>query len=920
MYSKKTLAIAFMAIGLAAFVGCKKDEIPDDGTNPPSSSMVDKTFTASLDGIAISGESLAAESLIGVYDGYGKSTFSVSTVSEDGVATIEGQVDSRAGEFHAVYPNYAANTPGAQGQISVYLNDKQSVPAGASTATNAIVCIAKEADGHFALKSAVAYLKLDLAGGETSVTVRGNASGPISGDVYIADDGTVTSTDASTVWAETEQSITLSPEGETFAAGTYYICLYPAEFAGGLTISWTTATSTQAKTTTDNVGFTANGIVDAADLTMTDTETGTESNPYTVSTADELAALGTKDYGADVYVRLVADIDMTGKAWTAYPIAFNLDGDGHRIYNIQVTGTGSGSVFNIQSGGSLKNVVFGSEDGTTYDGISAITVTDGNGKIGLLGENRGVLENVITFIPVTAELGGSASSEVRIGGLASSNYNNITSCVNYGDISVTGSVTGNNSFVGGITGWASQGECSIKSTDNHGDITIDNSNLCGAGGIVGMLRGENIEDCENTGTLTVLNSLPQESWIGGIVGFTQQQSGSDKKISNCTNSGDFNVTAASVAGVGGIVGCMNYTPEGPNTLTIENCTNEADVAVTTANGWMHLGGILAREAASGSADIQNRITGCTNNGDIILGAPSGAENTGSAYIGGIAGKVEKKPVIENNVNNGAVSGTKLTSCHAGGILGHASCSDLTLTGNGNSGSVTLSPDKSVAVQCYAGGILGTCITTGQASVTGNENKAETVSIVCNSAAASYNPLSYVGGIIGGTDDKALTTSDNINRADVSSDTQNIWVPTGGLVGLIKGSISMTDDANLGDVTLTSTHTTTGDMFVGGVFGITWMGDDATKTVTLTGVKSYGSFISTGLAGLIGNSAYGNLGKITLKDCLVGGHITKNNNTQTKDFISEPAAKWWLFGYINDATPYEANAFNYGVAADFADLQ
>ena len=368
------------------------------------------------------------------------------------------------------------------------------------------------------------------------------------------------------------------------------------------------------------------------------------------------------------------------------------------------------------------------------------------------------------------------------------------------------------------------------------------------------------------------------------------------------------------------MGCINFNNNSDlNTLVIENCTNESDIAVTTANGWMHLGGILAREANSGSATTLNTIKGCTNNGDITLGAPAGAAKSGSGWIGGIVGKVEKRPTIENNTNTGAVTSTKLTACHAGGILGHASGSDLTLSGNENSGSVILNPSQTEAVECYAGGIIATCITTGQATVSGNENKAGEVSITCNSSASSYNPLSYAGGIIGGSDDKSLTTSDNINRAAVSSDTQTIWVPTGGLVGLIKGSIDMSGDANLGDVTLTSTHTTTSDMFAGGVFGITWMGDDATKTVTLTGVKAYGNFISTGLAGLIGNSAYGNLGKITLTDCLVGGHITKNNETQTKDFIKENAAKWWLFGYINEATPYEANTFLYGVEEDFANF-
>ena len=63
--------------------------------------------------------------------------------------------------------------------------------------------------------------------------------------------------------------------------------------------------------------------------------------------------------------------------------------------------------------------------------------------------------------------------------------------------------------MGGITGWASNAECTIKDTENHGDIVINSSNVLGAGGIAGMLRGENIDGCVNTGTMTVQNAISQ---------------------------------------------------------------------------------------------------------------------------------------------------------------------------------------------------------------------------------------------------------------------------------------------------------------------------------------------------------------------------------------------------------------------------
>ena len=110
-YRMKALAIAFLAIGLTALVGCKKDEIPDDsgnqGTNPPASSMVDKTFTVSIDNVAIMadggpGITMTTADQIGIYDGYGRSLFNITAVDDKGVATVTGKVDNRAEAYYAV--------------------------------------------------------------------------------------------------------------------------------------------------------------------------------------------------------------------------------------------------------------------------------------------------------------------------------------------------------------------------------------------------------------------------------------------------------------------------------------------------------------------------------------------------------------------------------------------------------------------------------------------------------------------------------------------------------------------------------------------------------------------------------------------------------------------------------------------------
>lgn len=95
------------------------------------------------------------------------------------------------------------------------------------------------------------------------------------------------------------------------------------------------------------------------------TGTGTQTDPYIITTADELYEMGTLG-GASVYFKLGADIDFNGTAYAENysPITFKcaeFDGDGHTIRNIYVTNSqGTATAFKGNSGAtvSVKNVIF----------------------------------------------------------------------------------------------------------------------------------------------------------------------------------------------------------------------------------------------------------------------------------------------------------------------------------------------------------------------------------------------------------------------------------------------------------------------------------------------------------------------------------------------------------------------------------
>ncbi len=908
----KTVYRVLAAAAIAAVsVGCAKEEI--EGQSQMPQAKVEMAFTseaASTRTQLVDGSKViwTEGDAIGIFGGAeAVERFALQEIDADDAskAVFTGSAVP-AETYYAIYP-YHEGARMANGVISTVLPSEQEAVSGTFGTDVNLSAAVSTAENSLSFRNVCGLVSLEIISipeGYTlqAISIEGQNGEKIAGDVNISVPE-LTATAAETAGT----SVTVkAAESAGLAAGTYVFTILPADFTKGLKFTFDYGDAGKSELVSNQAVTVAAGENHQLPAVAAKAPEGTAGNPYKISDADEFLAFASAagEYAAEDVVVLTADIDMDGKTWTPFVLGCTLDGQGHKIYNVTA---GQGTLIS-QVTGTLKNVVFGSADGQNYDGNSVITMA-GNGKIGLVQDNNGTLENVTTYIPVTVTLGGTATSEVRIAGLVASNYSNITSCANYGDINVSGTygTSDKDCFVGGITGWASQAECAIKDTDNHGDITVNTANLCGVGGIVGMNRGENIDGCENTGALIIQNTLPGEGWVGGIVGFAQQQSGSEKKVSGCKNSGAFNVTTPSVVGVGGIFGCINYSPADSDVITIENCTNESDIAVTTANSSMHIGGILAREASSGNLNVQNKITGCTNSGDISLGAPAGIGNSGSAYIGGIAGKVEKKPVIENNTNTGAVYSTKLTACHAGGILGHASGSALTLTGNDNAGSVKLSPDKSDATQCYAGGILGTSA-SDNAGITANTNSATEVSIVCNSASSSYKPLSYVGGIVGGTtDDAVCTTYKNKNSAAVLSDTQAIWVPTGGIMGLAKGSVSLSEDVNLGDVTLISTNTGLGDMFAGGIIGLVCepaSGSTGEVKASLSKVMSFGDIDSDGLCGFaIGCISYNYTALVSITDSVFGGNFIfkGGNSSQTVTGSAATAnipAGGGLLGYKN----------------------
>ncbi len=329
------------------------------------------------------------------------------------------------------------------------------------------------------------------------------------------------------------------------------------------------------------------------------TGSGTESDPYQIQTAQNLAYLAQSvnagnSYAGQYFIQ-TDDINLNKKEWT--PIGgenkfeAQFDGANHKIKGIKVSTAKDYSGLFGYSTNVIKNLsVLGSISGGKYSG-------------GISGYSSGDIENCNNSCEVyssglSQEL-GSYSYSGGITGFCSGTINN---CRNSGKISSTMSsdLSSTYAYSGGISGAAN----SINRCDNSGDISsrsecgVYNSSSRGysyAGGICGIMRygTGSVYMCRNTGNVSAISSsayyhgesvniCAENSYSGGIAGICYS---SDIVIECCYSVGKVSATRTSSGiankatiknsySVGTITGCEDYE-YGVGYGTITNCYRNA---------------------------------------------------------------------------------------------------------------------------------------------------------------------------------------------------------------------------------------------------------------------------------------------------------------------------------------------------------
>ncbi len=854
------------ALGLVAAFACTEEiaplapEVPEV-TVPEN--LVEMTITASQDETksTFDGKTIGWEltDVVAVYDGVEKREFTVASIDEQtGAATLKGYVDANATAFQAVYPYSAAGDKlPADGKINISVPATQKLVEGAVVAPGALVSVGEIVDGNISFKNAVSLLKVKVTGDMTSVTVKGVKYENIA--------GAATATVAAVTSEGGAANIVLKPVGEKFVAGDYYIALLPTAFADGFTVAYRKESGLAVLKSGAAVEFPANG---GFDVTGKDLSTLTWLTNPLMSESDLKTYLANQDSYAGEAVSLGQDIELT-EAWTPVDLTGNLDGAGYTISGLRVNVTGEdkfGGMFKtIATDASLKNV--------TIEGAVSFSTTANPSYAGLVGELNGTMYKVINKASVTVNSSAASTGKFYAGGLVGIvRPGSIVECENHGAVTLSSTCT---SFIGGLVGamYTDTGAGLVQKSKNYGTVTSESAKMEGLGGIVGLQQAGTVDKCTNSGVV-VANAGAAESYAAGIIGYVQNRSGVAMEVSGCVNDGEIQVNSDAIRGASGVCGVLHLWHNESTTIT--GCTNNKAITVTTDKDKFYLGGVVSRFQKPGTVantgTSPNYIVECINKGALTVLNDTFTALSGNVYIGGIAGYTLVDTYVEDCVNSGLVSSTRLSTNILGGVVGYTDEKTL-VEGCSNSGCVSAETGSSVNTSDYLGGIVGCA--KADATISGNTNAA-TAAISVKAKGTNGSDKIAVGGIVGLSNDGGnIVVKKNKNYGSVLSDTPNTWCPAGGVVACVRGNLNSSDNINFGDIEVKST-VTSDDIFCGGIVGLFNMGGStqAAETATLLRDKSFGYIKSSGRVGLIfAASASTNMGKIVIDACVLGGKIT-----------------------------------------------
>lgn len=815
---RKIYNLFLFALGFAAIMSCAKeitdpqqeqDELPsgevvmvpmtfsalaEEGTEPEAKSSLNSDATK---------VQWTEDDRISVFGNTGDhGVLEAGSITEN-VAQFSGSVES-VGPYYAVTPHNGANALTSAGKLQVVVPAEQTPIAAKGNVDPASLVAVGMADEENAIYfyNVCGMLAIEIEDETvTEVCLQGGADNALAGKAVVAysDKPSVESV------AEASNKVTIQPEGETFAAGTYYVSVLPGTIEG-LTM---TITKGEGKTVVYTV---PNDIVVNRSVVRSvgkSTENEYVYNGY-ITDVESLNAFLAKasESTSDAPVRgvILNDLDLSGAAVTAATVLYGeLDGRGHSIKNWE---NKAGTLI-AENYGTVKNLVI--DASCTLTAPSEITAADFGvliTKQGDVGKCIGCKNYADISVAPT-----SMSTTWRFAPLIGHNDEGyIEGCENHGDVTITlNEAQSQNIVVGGVVGYCKgdreAGKAVVNNCKNSGNIVFDAKNtvkLNSIGGVIGatpvhasykdastpsaFVNTGLFKGCVNSGNIiyTVgVNGSGSYTNMGGVIGYCEGD------MESCSNSGAITYTnstadaskACTRPAIGGVAGCVGYS--------MKNCSNSGKIVYTgyAANGTAGatfaggypkpaFGGVVG--VIGDAADVAGSVLqNCDNEGEVEITCYMVSGNKAEPLFGGIAGYARVAVSGCDNLAAGKITvNTSAYYTFAGGVIGR-SWGSTTIETCTNAAALTLTTSGTATNQnnaAYVGGITSRI----DKRISDSSNSGAISVVLGENSATNYNYIGGIAGISNALDN--CTNSGNVT-------TTNKKVRLGGLAGQAASTIT-----------------------------------------------------------------------------------------------------------------------------------
>lgn len=579
--------------------------------------------------------------------------------------------------------------------------------------------------------------------------------------------------------------------------------------------SSSTATITITKDETTVITETENGIDNGywinCHADRFDSGKGTETNPYIIKTANQLALIAYNvnngiDGASTAYYKIANDINLSGKYWTPIGTDTNkfcgiFDGNEKTIRN-QI----------IDESDKRYQALFGYVKGTGNTSFNSLLDVWNNDNYSISETNiveakyDAVVKNLMlenASVIVSGNNNTTRYTGAVIGCAENAYISNIT-------LRGTNNISGCNA-VGGIIG-STKGTIVKNCSTSSATSVVANVYHCG--GIVGRNEGSfsMILDCINDASL---EKKQRDGYLGGILGFCDD--GKYIVIANCVNNGDLTSSGTGSPNGGHTVAGIS---NGHNCELIFNCVNNGDITATGVH--THVSGI------AGYLNTSKKLIYCTNNGNI------------SAYcqnsVNGItdASGVEVVGCINNGAINNTYDSNKAYDISINLKVVHVTTEDiegeLTIANLNSAISTKCSKNSSSTVLS----IEGITIDTGTLIIPESINNVVSDNKCCSDVQLRNGLLEIcipnLSQVISSSYDNAISFSGNNNTITVNSE-----ISTGAIVLSGTGTVLNNYGHINGHLQLRGNGATTVNNMQGGSIAGIGLYDTVTATITNRGV-------------------------------------------------------------------------------------